>query len=248
MSDRYQGFVQTPIGKLLVKNLGLPNPVELERYAEGAPLVDGTVAVGRHRPAGRVAARPARHARHRLDRRPPTPAATYKGLVFDATGMTTAADLVRAPRLLHPAAAQPRPLPADRRARHPARAGRPAASGSPSAPSRASPAASARRSAAAAPSSSCTSPRAPRPPSRRPWPSCSRPSRPTSPARWSGSAPPAARRPRAVKDWQRPLAGKIALVTGASRGIGEQIARVLHRDGATVSASTCPRPPASSRP
>jgi len=46
MSDRYQGFVSTPIGKLLVKNLGLPNPTPLERYTEGAPLVDGTVLVG----------------------------------------------------------------------------------------------------------------------------------------------------------------------------------------------------------
>ena len=37
-----------------------------------------------------------------------------------------------------------------------------------------------------------------------------------------------------VDDWLQPLAGRTALVTGASRGIGAQIARVLHRDGATV--------------
>jgi 3-oxoacyl-[acyl-carrier protein] reductase len=35
-------------------------------------------------------------------------------------------------------------------------------------------------------------------------------------------------------DWQRPLTGRLALVTGAARGIGEQIARVLARDGATI--------------
>jgi 3-oxoacyl-[acyl-carrier protein] reductase len=34
--------------------------------------------------------------------------------------------------------------------------------------------------------------------------------------------------------WQQPLTGRLALVTGAARGIGEQIARVLARDGATI--------------
>src|SRR3954451_20025050 len=46
MSDRYQSLIRTPVGQLLAKNLGLPNPVPLQRYHEGDPLVTGTVAVG----------------------------------------------------------------------------------------------------------------------------------------------------------------------------------------------------------
>ncbi|WP_309079877.1 3-oxoacyl-ACP reductase [Zhihengliuella sp.] len=44
----------------------------------------------------------------------------------------------------------------------------------------------------------------------------------------------------APEDWDRPLAGRVAVVTGAARGIGAAIARVLARDGAKIVAVDVP--------
>ena len=158
MTDRYQDFVSSSLGQLLVKNLGLPNPVTLDRYVAGSPLVDGTVVVGG---AGRLVEHAARHPRRRSASRPSTTAEAdtrYRGLVFDATGLTDPDRLVALRDFFAPLMRSLETLRPAGRARHSAGAGRPARSGSPSARSRASPAASARRSAAAAPSSWSTSP------------------------------------------------------------------------------------------
>ena len=46
MSDRYGNFVQSSIGKKVAKNLGLPLPINLDRFESGQRLVRGSVLVG----------------------------------------------------------------------------------------------------------------------------------------------------------------------------------------------------------
>ncbi len=46
MPDRYQSLTGTSVGRLLVKRLGLPDPWPLARYSTGDPLVPGRVLVG----------------------------------------------------------------------------------------------------------------------------------------------------------------------------------------------------------
>ncbi len=46
MSDRYQQLINTPLGKLVSKQVGLPAPVRLQRFSPGQPVLDGPVLLG----------------------------------------------------------------------------------------------------------------------------------------------------------------------------------------------------------
>lgn len=94
MSDRYQDLAHNPIGKFLVKNLGLPNPPYLERY-EGGPLVRGSVLTGSATPGDVAKAVTAALKALKIEATGvPAQGKRYKGLVFDATGIADAAGLV----------------------------------------------------------------------------------------------------------------------------------------------------------
>ena len=46
MTDQYQAFTQSPLGKFVVKNLGLPSPVVLDRFESAEPVINGAVLLG----------------------------------------------------------------------------------------------------------------------------------------------------------------------------------------------------------
>ena len=46
MTDQYQTFAKSPIGKFVIKNLGLPSPISLERFESATPVVKGAVLLG----------------------------------------------------------------------------------------------------------------------------------------------------------------------------------------------------------
>jgi len=233
MTDRYQSFSSSPIGRLLVKNLGLPDPVKLERYSAGGPLVEGTVVVGG---SGRLV----EVVTATLDGLGIASTAVaaegekYKGIVFDATGITTAEGLVALQQFFTPLLRSLKPCahvvvigtnPAQTESleeRVAQRAlegitrslGKEIGRGSTVNLVYVAPGAESTLESTLAfflsPKSAYVSGQVAR----------------LGLTGTTTSVP--------VADQTRPLEGKVAIVTGASRGIGEQIARVLHRDGATV--------------
>jgi 3-oxoacyl-[acyl-carrier protein] reductase len=232
MSDRYQGFVQTPIGKLLVKNLGLPNPVPLERYVDGEPLVDGTVAVGGT--GGLTESLPGILDLLGIASTQTTDAAQkYKGLVFDATGLKSTSELTALRDFFTPLlrsletcprvvvlGTPPESVEGSERVAQRALEGFTRSLGKELGRGGTVQLVYVADGAEGATGSTLgflLSPKS---------------------AYVSGQVirigATGETKSADVEDLLRPLAGKVALVTGASRGIGEQIARVLHRDGATV--------------
>jgi 3-oxoacyl-[acyl-carrier protein] reductase len=227
-------------GRLIAGKLGLPRPAKLERYRAGAPVISGPVLCGAA-PGGRLGAAIDRVLDEIGAQGAAEESEPVKALIFDATGISDSEQLVELQRFFHP------------NIKRVSASGRVVVLGSPpeqpSGRAAAERAASVRRAAAQRALEGFTrslakevgrgiavqlvyvaegaedqigstlrfllSPRS---------------------AYVSGQVieigAPVAETP--TIDWEQPLAGKRALVTGASRGIGAAIAETLRRDGAEL--------------
>jgi 3-oxoacyl-[acyl-carrier protein] reductase len=230
VNDLYAQAVNSPPGRLIAGRLGLPRPVRLERYEPGAPVIAGPVLSG-GAPGGRLGPAVERVLDEIGAQRAGEGEGPLKALLLDATGIADSTQLVELQRFFHPNVKRVQPC------------GRVVVLGTPptGSPARAATAQRAlegfTRSLAKEVGKGIAvqlvyvaqgaedevdstlrfllSPRS---------------------AYVSGQVVRigAGVAPTPQIDWERPLQGRTALVTGASRGIGEAIAATLRRDGATL--------------
>lgn len=234
-SDRYVQIANSAVGRTVVKRAGLPAPPELRRHEPGQPLLSGPVLLGGAGRMGEPVATMLRAAGADV-RTGATSGAEepFAALVLDATGLGSSDDLVGAYEFFHPVV------------RSLASSGRVLILGTPP--------------EACGDAREATAQRALEGFMR----SLGKEVNPGSTAQLvyvepgaEGAAESTLRfflssrsayvsgqvvRVRAAvpgddgapDDWDRPLAGKVAVVTGSARGIGEAIASTFARDGAHV--------------
>ena len=104
--DAYLKFINSDLGKKISKQAGLPVPTKLRRYKEGEPALDGRVLLGG---SGRLVGRIEELLAD--DYKVSTSAGDnkYAGLVFDATGITKPEDLRQLYDFFHPVMRQLQP-------------------------------------------------------------------------------------------------------------------------------------------
>ncbi|MBJ7331274.1 MAG: 3-oxoacyl-ACP reductase [Solirubrobacteraceae bacterium] len=127
--DLYSQIVNSAPGGFVAKRVGLPQPTALDRYSPGQPVVDGEVLVG-GAPGGRLFGAIAQTLKDAdvsvatsldgdvrnaaadagLDASVFNPEAAggrrFKGLVFDATGIKDSTELVELQKFFHPVASK----------------------------------------------------------------------------------------------------------------------------------------------
>jgi 3-oxoacyl-[acyl-carrier protein] reductase len=256
MPDRYQQLVNTRMGRAVSKRVGLPAPPELERYAPGQPVISGPVLLGAA-PGSRLAGALAQvlasigarvftpmddqlrkaSAKAKLEPGIWNPDAAsegqrFKAIVFDASGILSSSELDEAWAFLHPTI------------RRIMSGGRVLVLGTPPAACRTPVEAIAQRALEGlvrAIGKEVTKGATAqlvyvRPKAENGIESTLRFFLSPKSAFVSGQVVRIGRAaaPAGTVEWENPLAGKVALVTGAARGIGASIAEVLARDGAHV--------------